>query len=599
MEISRRRSLPSDFNAPSMSPAASSYPPTYINCRTNVYTMQGIKLPPESKSSKSFAMQSSLSIDSATSDVLTPKKEHFWSSMFGALTSAVVERFTKGTGSFMSNINSTLSVTIVRNEGIISQEFFKNLTQSCEQLPSASQCDSIESSRMKEHPSNKTFYDAKSHISHIFTENTGVSPLSGKVSLNLRDNSMMDGKEFGYNYCEKNNKTELDIKCTPSVVIQQNNDRICQNNKVTMMEDLDTEVIVSGDCESSTSNSMEAKPEINESCSSRSAAPKIEENPDETTTPEDTTRWHTMWHKVVNGASDRFNPRAPSPESEVPTKKANLSKPRRKTCLVARGRGGHKGRGKSQLRRSGVSQSRHRKERTKQNIYSNIQDDLEDWEDSERYDESGDEEMLRGKCRIDEQRSQCQESDHAKHCSTLYENFTFDEASKSRKRKQRIRDGSVKCPMRVRYVPETSSMEVGTCDNSFIDEVDCTSRISNFRPRLVSESSVDSEDSYCIVFESGSDSEYTDYDYDAVSDDDLDEDEKITPRVRFNLEPQVHTMFQWDYAYRAARRGPWEEMVRDRERFRSRIHCIERIIDPILSSQHRKCVWQDRFDVDH
>lgn len=57
-------------------------------------------------------------------------------------------------------------------------------------------------------------------------------------------------------------------------------------------------------------------------------------------------------------------------------------------------------------------------------------------------------------------------------------------------------------------------------------------------------------------------------------------------------------MIQWNYAYRAARRGPWEEMARDRERFRGRINCIGRILEPILTVKHRECIWRERFSVD-
>lgn len=54
-------------------------------------------------------------------------------------------------------------------------------------------------------------------------------------------------------------------------------------------------------------------------------------------------------------------------------------------------------------------------------------------------------------------------------------------------------------------------------------------------------------------------------------------------------------MIQWDYAYRAARKGPWEEMARDRERFKGRINCIRCILEPILQIQHRTHIWQERF----
>lgn len=67
-------------------------------------------------------------------------------------------------------------------------------------------------------------------------------------------------------------------------------------------------------------------------------------------------------------------------------------------------------------------------------------------------------------------------------------------------------------------------------------------------------------------------------------------------QIRFNLQPKIHTMIKWDYAYRAARRGPWEEMARDRERFRGRICCISRILDPILTKKHRECIYQNRFN---
>ncbi|KAL0099294.1 hypothetical protein PUN28_020099 [Cardiocondyla obscurior] len=65
--------------------------------------------------------------------------------------------------------------------------------------------------------------------------------------------------------------------------------------------------------------------------------------------------------------------------------------------------------------------------------------------------------------------------------------------------------------------------------------------------------------------------------------------------VSFELTPVVHTIRAWDYAYRAARIGPWEQCARDRERFKGRIKSIALVLDPILKSTHRSRVWQDRF----
>lgn len=541
MEISQSRSLSLSFDTMPDSPAASSYPPSYVNCRSNMHTVQGIQLAPDPTISRPFVMKSSLSIDSATSSLLAPKKENFLSSMFGAVTSIVVQRFAKLPNSFMSNINSTLSVTVVPNEGIISQEFFKNLTQSCDQSPLENNKDIQEPIRVTEILPNNKFCETKSHLSHIFADDLITNPSPCKVPFNSK-NDTFDRKEPKDTSCG-NDKTELNIECTWSGV-REDNDKIYSNNTLTM-KSFRTRLAEENDSECPVIPSTDVRPEVNASCSSRSTVPKVVDNLVTMETPEETgpTSWSRVWQKVLNGMTDRSSPRTVSPESEVPTKKANLAKPRRKTCPAARGRG--KGRGKSQLRRSGVSQSRHRKERTKQNIYSNIQDDIEAWEDSERYGESGEEESSRNRRCSNVNCSPCQESDRTKNCSMIFENFCFGETSKSRKRKQRTRDGSVKAPVRVRYLSDSSSMEIENCGTGFADDVDGASRISNFRPRLVSESSVDSEDSCCIVFESGSDSEYTDYDYD-VSDEELEEDTKTTaPRVI------IYYRFSMRYAIKA------------------------------------------------
>lgn len=70
---------------------------------------------------------------------------------------------------------------------------------------------------------------------------------------------------------------------------------------------------------------------------------------------------------------------------------------------------------------------------------------------------------------------------------------------------------------------------------------------------------------------------------------------EILFQVSFNSTPVVHVMVTWDYAYRAARRGPWEEIARDNERFKRRINSIAVVLDPILKNTHRLKVWQERF----
>lgn len=44
----------------------------------------------------------------------------------------------------------------------------------------------------------------------------------------------------------------------------------------------------------------------------------------------------------------------------------------------------------------------------------------------------------------------------------------------------------------------------------------------------------------------------------------------------------VHHMITWNYAYRASRRGPWEQMAQDRARFKHRIEELAVILEPCL-----------------
>lgn len=59
--------------------------------------------------------------------------------------------------------------------------------------------------------------------------------------------------------------------------------------------------------------------------------------------------------------------------------------------------------------------------------------------------------------------------------------------------------------------------------------------------------------------------------------------------VKFNSNPhKTHTIIAWDYAYRAARKGPWEEAARDRTRFHNKIKIISSFIERVLTPHHRQ-----------
>ena len=56
-------------------------------------------------------------------------------------------------------------------------------------------------------------------------------------------------------------------------------------------------------------------------------------------------------------------------------------------------------------------------------------------------------------------------------------------------------------------------------------------------------------------------------------------------RVTFKPDKElvtIHCMVTWDYAYRACRRGPWEQMAQDRARFARRIEEVALVLEPCL-----------------
>ncbi|KAM8891022.1 uncharacterized protein AB9W97_011743 [Spinachia spinachia] len=58
-------------------------------------------------------------------------------------------------------------------------------------------------------------------------------------------------------------------------------------------------------------------------------------------------------------------------------------------------------------------------------------------------------------------------------------------------------------------------------------------------------------------------------------------------KVHFSPEVQVHVMRTWPFARQASRKGHWEEMARDRDRFRRRVREAEQTIGRCLSRDHR------------
>lgn len=137
--------------------------------------------------------------------------------------------------------------------------------------------------------------------------------------------------------------------------------------------------------------------------------------------------------------------------------------------------------------------------------------------------------------------------------------------------------------------------------------------ISSVR-RTVSE--CPSEDSY-VVFE-GCDTELDDLDSNFDDEDDSDDSDddiywerdkqhkteeadcRSTSDKKVHFPPdeqlaEVHRMIMWSFAYRACRKGHWEQYSRDRARFQRRIDSCRDEISRILDQNHREKIYQERF----
>ncbi|XP_011305806.1 uncharacterized protein [Fopius arisanus] len=517
-----------------------------------------------------YKMNHSLSMDDTRVTPSLQKKDNTilrsMIGIFGSLGSIVSK-----IPSLMTSINNPLSVTVVSNEGIISPEYIlKNLTTSGGH-------EDPESLKLFNDMPDSPSYTTKSNIAEIIADRVGGK---GFLDVNNFAKSWMEGLQNAQDSINSINESkDLDLAIQESLRHMKSQ----QNN----LEDMISETKPQGKIPEDQS---EVNSDINQNIDNIEKYVRIEENGE----TDNTDRFEDRNCKIMCESRPGVSSAAIVDETmditdwEIPPKSPHLQKTRRKPSAIARSRA--KTRGKYQLRKSGVSQTKHRKERTKQNLYSNIQDDLNAWDDDSEEEVN---------CRLP-MVNDCRDTDehHTPDYPLFMETFVIGKARTKRRGPERG-----KLSYRVRYLPESK------------EDVPVT---QDLRQRLLSESSIDSEDSCFIVFEDGSTSESEDSESVSSEDccqsdegdlrdssdegdlrDSSDEDEEDTTeqKVRFNLEPTIHTMIQWNYAYRAARRGPWEEMARDRERFRVRINCIGRVLEPILTAKHRECIWHDRFFV--
>ncbi|XP_046979139.1 uncharacterized protein LOC124544594 isoform X1 [Schistocerca americana] len=175
---------------------------------------------------------------------------------------------------------------------------------------------------------------------------------------------------------------------------------------------------------------------------------------------------------------------------------------------------------------------------------------------------------------------------------------------------------------------ETSSETASVCSDSDSSESEDDEVSSINSQCLTSEEHIDrndDDDDYCYDDDDDDDDDEIDFNDDAEIEglicvsktelkeanerwksayEDIPSAEKESDKVQFAKTPElktVHKIIAWDFAYRAARVGPWELIARDRIRFHRRIEHMSRILSPVLQNQHRRNIWEkfhkDTLDV--
>ncbi|KAK0167525.1 hypothetical protein PV327_004912 [Microctonus hyperodae] len=421
---------------------------------------------------------------------------------------------------YMTTINNPLSVTVVPNGGIISSEYIlKNLTRKKEHLSTC--MDS--STNILQCVKNKTWMESVFDTNNDDLEQFNLSNFISKSRMAIMKSINLTNK---IEHCNK-----IDDMHNPQSItcdIGKFNNSLCP--KINMSQ-ITTEHFSQVD-DNNLSDEMESLIECDEFLNSKESM-------------------------------NRFFPKR--------TKNSNVTA---RTCSI--------GRGKVQLRKSGISQLKNRKNKSKHDIYSNIQGDIDVWENEEgNFSEISSEDCV-----------------DFTSTSTIDNNFNHDKTIDGF---QIINSDYPSLICTSSQLNQSKSLKIIENKNLESPLQSPKHDISiNFGSPHSSDSSFDSEDSFSIVFQDKSESECnTDYDSESPctesESDESEESDDFNHKVRFTFKPTIHKMIKWDFAYRAARKGPWEQAARDRERFNNRINFVGKILDPILLASHRQQIYKNRL----
>ena len=458
-------------------------------------------LPAKTTMEKMYSMNDTLN---GQRNMQSAKKENMFDSVRNVLN-VLWGQFSKVHASFMGG-NYPLSVTVVNNS--ISHDFLKNLSSKRESLSidnvyihngeikeslNKSVVENIDTNIFNEKLwINRIFENTKDNLKfsyeHIDSKNKDIEKSDEKkldinkdvkynttdcnCLISVQNSSIANEEEFEYIYSDTNTK-EMDVK------------ENCYIFEETYSKDIsNTEQLFN--C----NNSMSDKTvNMENSLLTHSTNTLSTETIQQSTFP---NLFSNIFQKIIGVtefSKTDFN------KSNMPAKASFSSKQRRKLTTVAKGRG--RGRAKSQLRRSGVSQTRHRKERIKHDITVDIESDLKSWQEFEEYDTTENkesEDLCLGEDVVDAVQYIIEE----RMSPVTYTFADIEPKIQKPKMRRNVNYDISKFSARIFECPKQT-------DTSNYDFVENRYNSQNtFRPRLISESSIDSEDSYCIVFETDS-----------------------------------------------------------------------------------------------
>jgi hypothetical protein len=74
------------------------------------------------------------------------------------------------------------------------------------------------------------------------------------------------------------------------------------------------------------------------------------------------------------------------------------------------------------------------------------------------------------------------------------------------------------------------------------------------------------------------------------------ESQNSVRKIKFDVNRnKIHNMIVWRYAYEQARRGQWQSVAVDRQRFEKRIGEVYKVLEDILKTDHRMRIYRERF----